>query len=115
MYAESVNNADVSILSIGAAGRRGSADIITWSRGGGSSVFAGWCGIDVITSSTCTASGCGNAADVITSSLDGTGRRGTIDVIAWSTGIASGCGKAVDVIASCVGTASGRGSIDVID
>ena len=60
MYAESVNNADVSILSIG--GGRGT--------------------IDVITSSTGTASGCGNAADVITSSLDGTGGRGTIDVIA---------------------------------
>ena len=102
MYAESVNNADVNILSIGAAGKyvnadvttsslyggptrvsgRGSTDVITWSVGGGATrVSAGWRGIDVITSAPCTASGCGNAADVITSSLAGTGGRGTIDVI----------------------------------
>ena len=61
--------------------------------------------IDVITSSTGTASGCGNAADVITSSLNGTGGRGTIDVIAWSTGTAGGRVSA-DIITS-------RGSIDV--
>ena len=51
MYAESVNNADVSILCIGAAGRRGSVDVgascIGTAGGRGSA--------DIITS--CLASG----------------------------------------------------------
>ena len=86
MYAESINNADVSMLSTG--GGRGT--------------------IDVITSSTGTASGCGNAADVITSSLDGTGGRGSADIIT-SRG-------SIEVITSSLDGANGRGSaVDVVD